>query len=292
MAKIIKCKNCGNKISIREMPNGKWLPFEFQSDELHKCSRTIDEISAKKNSNNLNSIKPKDNGVETAKNPKKLSIIKEAIAYNKNLNFDYTRRTSVGREDISIIPIELIGASKILGFCLPYSGRYTFNISEMKNIKTTERLKSIDEIEYEMKKEIDGKMYSIFDDSHNLCITFKLDGFNGVPIEDKVFITELKNRIMYWIIRLIKSDSNFSKEKYNNFMIMNHFFKKYELLMKMINFDEVMMMYQNQMEIELKEKEEREKIELDKMNIKKMNRSIIILALGVIVIMWWISTSR
>ena len=37
MAVIKYCKNCNEKISLRQMPNGYWLPFEFQEDKLHEC---------------------------------------------------------------------------------------------------------------------------------------------------------------------------------------------------------------------------------------------------------------
>ncbi len=37
MAQVKYCDKCKEKISIREMPNGVWLPFNYQTDELHKC---------------------------------------------------------------------------------------------------------------------------------------------------------------------------------------------------------------------------------------------------------------
>ena len=37
MAQVKYCDKCKEKISIREMPNGVWLPFDFQTNELHKC---------------------------------------------------------------------------------------------------------------------------------------------------------------------------------------------------------------------------------------------------------------
>lgn len=37
MAQIKYCKKCNTKISIREMPNGVWLPFDYQTNELHSC---------------------------------------------------------------------------------------------------------------------------------------------------------------------------------------------------------------------------------------------------------------
>lgn len=41
MAVSRKCKNWGQKISIRQMPNGYWIPFDYNSEVQHKCKRKV-----------------------------------------------------------------------------------------------------------------------------------------------------------------------------------------------------------------------------------------------------------
>ena len=41
MSYIRKCKYCNAKISIREMPDGQWVAFEYQTDTAHECYDNI-----------------------------------------------------------------------------------------------------------------------------------------------------------------------------------------------------------------------------------------------------------
>ena len=65
MAVITNCKYCGEKISIRKMPAGHSVPFDFDSNDYHECSRSKKqnqnkEIAIKdKKKNNLKEIKSK-----------------------------------------------------------------------------------------------------------------------------------------------------------------------------------------------------------------------------------------
>lgn len=150
MGKIRQCENCGMKISIREMPNGKWLPFEFQSDILHNCIQTKIRYTAKKKNNGVIMTSEIDCD-KTIQNPIKFSKIKEAVETQKNLVFNYSRRSSVVKGGILIIPEKLIGTSKVLGYWLPDWGQFTFNIVDMHNIQVIDRLISIEEIDDEKK---------------------------------------------------------------------------------------------------------------------------------------------
>lgn len=42
MAQVKYCEKCREKISIREMPNGVWLPFDYQTNKLHECKEIKD----------------------------------------------------------------------------------------------------------------------------------------------------------------------------------------------------------------------------------------------------------
>lgn len=56
MAVLKYCKNCNAKISIRKMPNGYNIPFDYQTDIVHKCKK---QASAK-------SFSPKEKIVDEA----------------------------------------------------------------------------------------------------------------------------------------------------------------------------------------------------------------------------------
>ena len=36
-----KCKKCGQQISIRQMPNGYWIPFDYNTNVQHKCRLSV-----------------------------------------------------------------------------------------------------------------------------------------------------------------------------------------------------------------------------------------------------------
>jgi len=65
MAVITNCKFCGEKISIRKMPAGHHVPFDFKSNDYHECSGSKKknqkkEITIKdKKKSNLKEIKSK-----------------------------------------------------------------------------------------------------------------------------------------------------------------------------------------------------------------------------------------
>lgn len=37
MSYIRECRGCGNRISLRKMPHGKWVAFEPSSQAVHEC---------------------------------------------------------------------------------------------------------------------------------------------------------------------------------------------------------------------------------------------------------------
>ncbi len=41
MSYIRECRGCGNKISLRKMPHGKWVAFEPSSQTVHECRSTV-----------------------------------------------------------------------------------------------------------------------------------------------------------------------------------------------------------------------------------------------------------
>lgn len=66
MALIKKCNRCGEEISIRKMPHGKWVSFQRNTGTAHRCKKkTHVEISQNsylevQSKNNINSTNNND----------------------------------------------------------------------------------------------------------------------------------------------------------------------------------------------------------------------------------------
>ena len=39
MSSIRKCTKCGQRISLRKMPHGKWVAFDASTQIAHKCNK-------------------------------------------------------------------------------------------------------------------------------------------------------------------------------------------------------------------------------------------------------------
>ena len=76
MAVIAPCKYCGEKISIRKMPAGHHVPFDFKTNDYHECS------GSKKATNN------KEISIKDKKEIKSKKSIKEKITKNIEQDFD------------------------------------------------------------------------------------------------------------------------------------------------------------------------------------------------------------
>ena len=89
MAVITNCKYCGEKISIRKMPAGHSVPFDFDSNNYHKCSR-----SKKQNQNKEIAIKDKKkNNLKEKKSPR-------AIEENFDQSEEFETYEETSSEDV------------------------------------------------------------------------------------------------------------------------------------------------------------------------------------------------
>lgn len=131
MAVIKYCKNCNEKISLREMPNGYWLPFEFQEDKLHECK----EYKIKKNIDDLKSnIK-----VIELTNREKIDM---AIANNKDLYFEYTSFMTGEKLKRKITPLSIY-EEYVNGYCYLRNSRKSFIIDNMHSLKVIDKSENI-----------------------------------------------------------------------------------------------------------------------------------------------------
>ncbi len=110
MSSIRKCTKCGQRISLRKMPHGKWVAFDASTQIAHKCNRKnnpdtkIKDLAKnkviKEAAEESISIKYEDepSSTKTSEDIKENSVeikkIKEEIKENKNSTDDYTKSIS------------------------------------------------------------------------------------------------------------------------------------------------------------------------------------------------------
>ena len=58
MSLIVDCKFCGERISLRKMPHGKFVPFDADTDDQHKCTKSDTKKVSKKQIKNKKTITP------------------------------------------------------------------------------------------------------------------------------------------------------------------------------------------------------------------------------------------
>ena len=58
MSLIVDCKFCGERISLRKMPHGKFVPFDADTDDQHKCVKTDTKKVSKKQIKDKKTITP------------------------------------------------------------------------------------------------------------------------------------------------------------------------------------------------------------------------------------------
>ena len=130
MGVVKYCKNCNEKISIREMPNGYWIPFDFQGDKLHECKKY--NLETKNNKSNS-----KSNTKE--KRLTKREKINLAIKENKDLSFEYTSYNSKEKLKRKISPF-LFDEKYVTGYCYLRKCKRFFVIDKMRFITIIDRI--------------------------------------------------------------------------------------------------------------------------------------------------------
>ena len=58
MSLIVDCKFCGERISLRKMPHGKFVPFDADTDDQHKCTKSDTKKVSKKQIKDKKTITP------------------------------------------------------------------------------------------------------------------------------------------------------------------------------------------------------------------------------------------
>jgi len=94
MSYIRECKNCGQRISLRKMPDGQWVAFDVATDYQHICGQRH--------------VPESDLARESIAGPKKFYLIsgfiKKAIREKKRVQIEYyNRRNKYSSREISPI---------------------------------------------------------------------------------------------------------------------------------------------------------------------------------------------
>lgn len=133
MSFVRKCKKCGEKISIRKMPNGKWVPYDFGTDVCH-----LDTCKASKKKKTSRK-KAAQKAVENKSfNVKKITEeFKKAIEDDKLILLDY--QDAKGRKTIRFVkPLYFYRSIYLRTFCYKRYDERTFRLDRIINYEIVE----------------------------------------------------------------------------------------------------------------------------------------------------------
>ncbi len=130
MSKIVDCKVCGQKISIRKMPGGQWVAFDYHTSQQH--------VHGKTNKKENNSYKSKTSDTLTDYNDI-LDEIEYAIDEKLVLQLSYFD-VDGDKTNRKVRPISLLenhSPPYLEAFCLLRDDRRHFRVDRIEKLKTT-----------------------------------------------------------------------------------------------------------------------------------------------------------
>ena len=101
MSLIVDCKFCGERISLRKMPHGKHVPFDANTDDQHKCTKTDTKKVSKK--------KIKDKKTTNTEQPRKVSeTVENYVAEDDSfINNDKTQEDTLQNDTLESLKDEI-----------------------------------------------------------------------------------------------------------------------------------------------------------------------------------------
>ena len=101
MSLIVDCKFCGERISLRKMPHGKFVPFDADTDGQHKCTKSDSKKVSKKQIKNKKTITPEQ--------PMKASeIVENYVAEDDNvINNSNTKEETFQNDTLESLKSEI-----------------------------------------------------------------------------------------------------------------------------------------------------------------------------------------
>jgi len=92
MSLIVDCKFCGERISLRKMPHGKFVPFDADTDDQHKCTKSDTKKVSKK--------QIKDKKTITPEQPRKVSeTVENYVAEDDNVTNNSNIKEETSQND-------------------------------------------------------------------------------------------------------------------------------------------------------------------------------------------------
>ena len=101
MSLIVDCKFCGERISLRKMPHGKFVPFDADTDDQHKC--------VKKDTKKVSKKQIKDKKTITPEQPRKASeTVENYVAEDDNvINNSNTKEETFQNDTLESLKSEI-----------------------------------------------------------------------------------------------------------------------------------------------------------------------------------------
>ena len=101
MSLIVDCKFCGERISLRKMPHGKFVPFDADTDDQHKCTKSDTKKVSKK--------KIKDKKTTAPEQPRKVSeTVENYVAEDDNvINNGNTKKKTFQNDTLESLKNEI-----------------------------------------------------------------------------------------------------------------------------------------------------------------------------------------
>ena len=101
MSLIVDCKFCGERISLRKMPHGKFVPFDADTDDQHKCTKSDTKKVSKK--------QIKDKKTITPEQPRKASeTVENYVAEDDNvINNSNTKEENFQKDTLESLKNEI-----------------------------------------------------------------------------------------------------------------------------------------------------------------------------------------
>lgn len=123
------CQYCGEEISLRKMPEGHWLAFDYGSGTVHKC------VKKKKATSKATPKHPKDNG-DTV-NPKIgefFQLLLVAINNRNDVNINYFANNKKDWTNRTVTPIRIYtkdNSTYLEGYCHLRKAHRDFKVSRI-----------------------------------------------------------------------------------------------------------------------------------------------------------------
>ena len=206
MSYIRPCNKCGQRISMREMPHGQWVPFDVSTEEQHKCGK---KNKADLNIKKLAQIKKKeseDESIDIGYGQEDISIIKnlnKSIKEKKRLDITYQSYNSqtTSRQISPVKKFKYQGEDYLQAYCHLRNDERNFKIDSIleTNISKKKAFKSKKMGKPNLKKyleKVNPESLDNEDHSQNKNIRYYQDNLN----KTKAGLDKLLIVLFIWII--------------------------------------------------------------------------------------------